>query len=107
MPTNYGQTVLGAWNQAASTHYQTTLAQNQARENRDQEYNDVASELITRGVLRTDNGIYMDIDKINELNEGGLSNLVDFAFEGTALTKYTGLDDKLKKGKVSSVKKVT
>ena len=107
MPTNYGQTILGAWDQAGAMDLRNQQARAAQRENEMAEYDSVTNELITRGILRTDNGIYMDIDKLNELPAGGVANILDFGLRGTALNKYTGLDDRLKQGKVSSLTKVT
>tara|TARA_B100001250_G_scaffold137068_1_gene117379 strand:+ start:1570 stop:3885 length:2316 start_codon:yes stop_codon:yes gene_type:complete len=104
---NYGQTILGSWDQAGAMDLRNQQARAAQRENEMAEYDSVTNELITRGVLRTDNGIYMDIDKLNELPAGGVANILDFGLRGTALNKYTGLDDRLKQGKVSSLTKVT
>jgi len=111
---NYGQTILGAYNSAAATNYNTQAARKLGRENATAEYDDLYNQLKANGLIKTnmegDQRGYVSFDMeraMETLPRGGLANYIDAALKDTNLTKYEGADGRLKQGKVVGVHKIT
>ena len=53
---NYGQTILGAYNSAAATNYNTQAARKLGRENATAEYDDLYNQLKANGLIKNKYG---------------------------------------------------
>tara|TARA_Y100000310_G_scaffold169566_1_gene169757 strand:- start:245 stop:2482 length:2238 start_codon:yes stop_codon:yes gene_type:complete len=111
---DYGQTVLGAWNQAASSHASTQQALAFQRKNEQGEYEDTWNQLQIQGIVdiakEGPNKGYatFNMERAMEiLPKGGLANYLDYALKNSNLTKYEGADGRLKQGKIVGVHKIT
>jgi len=111
---DYGRTILGAWNQAASSHASTQQALAFQRKNEQGEYEDTWNQLQIQGIVdiakEGPNKGYatFNMERAMEiLPKGGLANYLDYALKNSNLTKYEGADGRLKQGKIVGVHKIT
>jgi len=114
MATNYGQTILGAWDQAGAMDLRNQQARAAQRINDQNQYADVWNRLQTQGIIdiakEGPNRGYatFNMERAMEvLPKGGLANYLDFALRKSNLTKYEGADGRLKQGKIVGVHKIT
>ena len=114
MATNYGQTILGAWDQAGAMDLRNQQAREAQRINDHNQYADVWNRLQAQGIIdiakEGPNRGYATFnmeEAMRILPKGGLANYLDFALRKSNLTKYEGADGRLKQGKIVGVHKIT
>ena len=114
MATNYGQTILGAWDQAGAMDLRNQQAREAQRINDQNQYADVWNRLQAQGIIdiakEGPNRGYATFnmeEAMRILPKGGLANYLDFALRKSNLTKYEGADGRLKQGKIVGVHKIT